>query len=1045
MKKLLLLFSVCSLLSLASSAQEYLGLSTGNYSGLHGVMLQPANVADNRYKFDINLFSTNIGFRNNYIGFSRKYFVNNRFSFKDYDSYANFKRNVLTSRNLNGDNVSFNLNNRLNLPSVMITTGKKSGIAIGLQSRTSIAVENMDGQFAEQLYNEFANPVTGLSYDLSGMEISALNWFEGSLTYGRVLIDNGKHFLKAGVTGKYLGGISSAYLNVDDMRLTATSDSSIRLDGDRVGYGHSSTSITSEIGRDYRPDASGVGFDAGLVYEFRGRINKFKFLKFDKEDEEVYTTTRRDKNKYSFKVGVSLLDVGQLTFNSVPLARDFSSSLNNINIRNNGIKDIRTFDTFLSRNVNYLDTNLNNSYDYTVAMPTALSAQFDLHLLKGFYVNAMAYMPFKSLNKDADFRVFTPNYYAVTPRWESRVAGLYVPIVYNNNNLVNREVTIGTTVRLGPLFVGTSNFLTLFKQDNIRAADLHLGFKLPLAHGKPSKAANWFKNFTNDSDEPLEVEPVKEVDEIIVEDEEPSDEKKTKKKDQTKTKIEKVVPQPTPQPIQIIINNYNSSSRPKDSKNSQRIVDVNPQTGESKQRTIIVGDDQGVQYKEGNARQSRENDSNEIEDSKELNNMQEQIEYLKFKLKQKEELLNEMEREQNRIQNNSSNDESKKKIDSLTNEYLYNNSFVYDRQANTSNNSSTEATMFELRKELMNLDRINSKLDMQVNELSKSNELLANRLENQESKTSVNELDYAIRNLRTSEKLALQPTKVYYHASPDYGYDSEDTRKKGDKKQPTITRIQADRTANTRDDLNKSSDVNVTKNYTTTTNNAEVQKANADNEKLRNEVNNLRSEIKDFEKKANKKRTKWVLFGSRRDRNNSATNDKSNEEVETVIKRDTVFIDKPVEKIVTKIVRDTVINVVEKNNTITETKVETVEVDNSVPRLLNLPAYYVLFDVNSAVIKKIFMNKLDYYAAKLQEYPQLKLALTGHTDASGNPKLNLALSERRARQVRNYLIQKGVNRNRISTSFNGEKDPLANNQTKAGKSQNRRVEVLFVN
>jgi outer membrane protein OmpA-like peptidoglycan-associated protein len=1036
MKKLLLLFSACTLLSFASDAQEYLGLSTGNYSGLHGVMLQPANVADNRYKFDINLFSTNIGFRNNYLGFSRKFFVNNRFSFKDYDSYADFKKNVLTTRALNGDNVSFNLNNRLNLPSVMITTGKKSGIAIGLQSRTAIAVENMNGEFAEQLYNEFANPITGRSYDLGGMEVSAMNWFEGSLTYGRVLIDNGKHFLKAGVTGKYLGGISSAYLNVDDMRLTATSDSSIRLDGNKVGYGHSATSITSELGRDYRPDASGVGFDAGLVYEFRGRINKFKFLKFNKKDEEVYSTTRRDKNKYSFKVGVSLLDVGQLTFNSVPLARDFSSSLNNINIRNNGINSIRTFDTFLSNNVNYLAND--TARQYSVAMPTALSAQFDLHLFKGFYVNAMAYMPFTSLNKDADFRVFTPNYYAVTPRWESRMAGLYVPIVYNNNNLVNRELTIGSTVRLGPLFVGTSNFLTLFKQDNIRAADLHLGFKLPLAHGKPSKTADWFKKFTNDADDELEVEQVKEVDEIIEE------KTKTKKKEK---KEEKVAPTPAPQPIQIIINNYNSASKSKGQGNTQRIVDVNPQTGETMQRTIVVGED-GTQYMDSNSSQVIQNYSNQGEDVKELNNMQEQIEYLKFKLKQKEELLNEMQLEQNRIQDNSSNEESKKKIDSLTNEYLYNNNFVYEPAARITDKSSTEATLFELRKELLALDRVNTKLDRQVTELAKSNELLINRLDNQEGKTSVNELDYVIKNLQTSEKLALKPTKVYYHASPDYGYDDEPVRKKGETIQPTITRIQADRNANIKETVKTSSaDVNVAKTVATTANTEEIKNATEENDRLRNEVKDLRSELKSFEKKASKKKRRWVLFGSRRDSKIIRNEDVENLEtkVQEIVKRDTVFIEKPVEKIVTKVIRDTVINVVEKNNTITETKVETVEVDNTVPRLLNLPAYFVLFDINSASIKKIFMSKLNYYAAQLKKYPELKLMLTGHTDASGNAKMNLALSERRARQVRNYLIQKGVSRNRISTSFNGDKDPLANNKTKVGKSQNRRVEVLFVN
>lgn len=60
--------------SSAVKAQDYLGLSTGNYGGIHAVMLQPANVADNRYQYEINLVSGSLNFSNNYVGISRDYF-----------------------------------------------------------------------------------------------------------------------------------------------------------------------------------------------------------------------------------------------------------------------------------------------------------------------------------------------------------------------------------------------------------------------------------------------------------------------------------------------------------------------------------------------------------------------------------------------------------------------------------------------------------------------------------------------------------------------------------------------------------------------------------------------------------------------------------------------------------------------------------------------------------------------------------------------------------------------------------------------------------
>lgn len=1021
MKKLLLLLSTI-LFFTTSEAQDYLGLSTGNYSGIHGIMLQPANVADNRYKFEVNLVSTNIGFQNNYLGFSREFFIKNRFSFKDYDTYADFQQNVLTEQSINGNSARFNLSNRLNLPSVLVTTGKKSGIAIGIQSRTGVAIDNMNVGFAGQLYNNFQDASSyNTLYSLDGLNMNAMNWVEGSFTYGRVLLDNGKHFLKAGVTAKYLGGVSSWYLQANDLDITVNNDSTLRASGSDVRYGHSESNFSGTQIKDFEPDASGFGFDAGLVYEFRGRINKFNFLKLDKKKQEVNVSTRRDKNKYSFKVGVSILDAGKLTFNSTPLARDFqtnaSSSINGIHIKNTGIKNVQSLDTFISQHVNYTGAI---GQEFSVAMPTALSAQVDLHLLKGFYVNAMAYMPIDAFNKNTDSRVFTPNYYAVTPRWESRVAGLYVPLVLNNNYNDARELSAGATLRIGPAFVGTSNLLTLVRKDEIQSANVHFGLKIPVAHGKPSKAAKWFKKFTNEKEDGTETETIEK--ETIIE-----KEKLIEKKEVT----------PTPAPIQIIINNYNGTAGT-DIK-SKRIIEVDPTTGKKTENTIIIDDN--------TSKEQYENRNLEVE---EMKSMQEQIEYLKFKLKQKEILLDEIQNEQEMIHQGNSTNQSKKKIDSLTNNYLYNNNFEYIGDALTvdSANFNVQAKMFELRKELLNLDTKNVKLDREVAQLSRVNDDLVKKMnENDvERKQSMEALHLIITDLRTKEAEALkQPAKAIYHYSPEPNYEQQ---KMTSATSPKRTPISADRQYSDPRDNNQPTEIQYIDKRSTTSS----QVSQEDYESLKAEIRALRSELKDA-KKTNKPNRKWVVYNGTNKQTSKKSKSKINRdslEVEKfaggVVIRDTVYIEKPVEKIVTKIVRDTITNTIEKNNTITktETKFKEVAVDNTKERLLEMPAYFVLFDVASANIKQIFRNKLNYYAMQLKKYPSLHIKLTGHADASGNAQANLALSKRRAQQVRNYLILKGVARHRISSDFNGDQDPLADNKTKTGKSQNRRVEVLFV-
>lgn len=69
----------------------------------------------------------------------------------------------------------------------------------------------------------------------------------------------------------------------------------------------------------------------------------------------------------------------------------------------------------------------------------------------------------------------------------------------------------------------------------------------------------------------------------------------------------------------------------------------------------------------------------------------------------------------------------------------------------------------------------------------------------------------------------------------------------------------------------------------------------------------------------------------------------------------------------------------------------------------------------------------------------------GHTDATGSPDYNMKLGKDRAESVRRYLNQQGVALNRLSTISYGEEEPVAPNNTKAGRAQNRRVVVIVLN
>ena len=77
----------------------------------------------------------------------------------------------------------------------------------------------------------------------------------------------------------------------------------------------------------------------------------------------------------------------------------------------------------------------------------------------------------------------------------------------------------------------------------------------------------------------------------------------------------------------------------------------------------------------------------------------------------------------------------------------------------------------------------------------------------------------------------------------------------------------------------------------------------------------------------------------------------------------------------------------------------------------------------------------------LIKFPQLKISIEGHTENVGNDSLNLKLSENRAKTVMNYLISKGINRERLKAKGFGGTKPLKNVNLKT--SQNRRVEFII--
>jgi OOP family OmpA-OmpF porin len=102
------------------------------------------------------------------------------------------------------------------------------------------------------------------------------------------------------------------------------------------------------------------------------------------------------------------------------------------------------------------------------------------------------------------------------------------------------------------------------------------------------------------------------------------------------------------------------------------------------------------------------------------------------------------------------------------------------------------------------------------------------------------------------------------------------------------------------------------------------------------------------------------------------------------------------------------------------------------------------FDFDKAVLKPAGKASLDDLVSKLKDINLEVIIAVGHTDSVGTDEYNQKLSVRRAEAVKAYLQSKGVEANRVYTEGKGEKQPVADNKTAAGRAKNRRVEIEVV-
>ncbi|XMO86590.1 DUF5723 family protein [Algibacter sp. AS12] len=460
MKKISVLL-VFTMFTLIMDAQSYLGFLTDNYSGVHSLISNPANITDSRFKTDINLGGVSVFGGNDYYGINVWDASRDGYSF---DMAAKINSNGANSALVNTDVLG---------PSFMFNLSKNSSIAVFTRARAFVNANDFDDASIAAIDDDSTR-----DFILNEAQLNVLghSWGEAGITYARTLVNKNKHFLKGGVSLKYLQGLGSVFITGTDIYVDYDADGTAFFGGENTGSITTSGDLTYARSAEFDNDdydiklpdnANGVGVDFGFVYELRPNYKDYKTSGYSPYNF-------KHKNKYKLKVGVSVTDIGFVDY------KDAVNETFNVNFDDLNQDDYEDTAEDLGSFLNSYYIRANTETGYKIDLPTALHLNVDWSLSNTIYLNLNTDYSLISKNRITANRV--ANLVSFTPRYESKWFSFYVPLTVIENN----GFRVGYGFRAGPVYVGSGSILSAFGSDNNRQADIYAGVKVPVYQNGPS-------------------------------------------------------------------------------------------------------------------------------------------------------------------------------------------------------------------------------------------------------------------------------------------------------------------------------------------------------------------------------------------------------------------------------------------------------------------------------------------------------------------------------------------------------------------------------
>ncbi|MBL4752952.1 MAG: hypothetical protein JKY52_05030 [Flavobacteriales bacterium] len=451
-----------------AQGQEMMGLNGSNYAGTAGAHINPSSLSNFPHKWEVHLLTLDFMVDNNYAHMPKTSLMSEYKRSKNLGSNYELQQSDFVYPQTSFSKKSAYVNVLLKVPSVLFRIKDHRFALINNGARFITSANHVNftvPKFLDSEGDSLTLDFSSANLDISKFRINAMAWAEYGITYSTLISQTNSTKTHIGISIKRLHGFASGFLlnNGVAFDFTPQQTALTRID---VEYGYIDVQNLGGNSAGYQGliSGKGMGFDLGATFVMK---RKYRTGGIDRVE-----LGRNHPTNYGTRIGISLIDMGRINFDSNVQKFKVDKFT-----RNDSIADM---DVLVNSELYQFPDQSQPGAQFSMRLPTALSVQVDYKIRRNVFVNATAIQRIVLPGPGID----RANQLSITPRFELKWLGFSMPLSLYQF----KRPRLGAALRIGPLWIGSDKIGSWFFPGKFSGTDFFISLRiLPLHKSKKKK------------------------------------------------------------------------------------------------------------------------------------------------------------------------------------------------------------------------------------------------------------------------------------------------------------------------------------------------------------------------------------------------------------------------------------------------------------------------------------------------------------------------------------------------------------------------------